>query len=138
MYTAPVTPRIVLHELPGEKRAGVLANLVEKLYLDGRRIIVWVEDEGRRQILDDYLWTFRQLSFVPHRIWVPGMESPVEPVVLVGEAVDPVDARVLVVGDELPPMEWVARFDEVHDLVPPGEAGEERAAVWRETGWPIA
>jgi len=138
MYTAPVAPRIVLHELPGEKRAGVLVRLVEGLYTEGHKVVVWVEDEGRRQILDDFLWTFRQLSFVPHRIWVSGMESPVEPVVLVGEAVNPIAARVLVVGDEMPPLEWAAEFEEVHDLIPPGEAGEARTAAWRKTGWPIA
>ncbi len=138
MYTAPVAPRIVLHELPGDKRAGVLAGLIETLFREGRRVIVWVTDEGRRQILDDYLWTFRQLSFVPHRIWTPGMESPVEPVVLVGEAVNPIAAEVLVVGDELPPMDWAAEFKEVHDLIPPGAAGEARSEAWRDTGWPTA
>ncbi len=138
MYTAPVAPRIVLHELPGAKRAGVLAGLVETLYREGRRVVVWVADEGRRQMLDDYLWTFRQLSFIPHASWVAGMESPVEPVVLVGEAVNPNAAGVLVVGDELPPMEWVAEFEEVHDLIPPGEAGAARTEAWSATGWDTA
>ena len=130
--------RVVLHELPGAKRAGVLVRLIETLYREGKRMVVWVADEGRRQILDDYLWTFRQLSFVPHLSWGPGMESPVEPVVLVGEAVNPGSATVLVVGDELPPMEWAGEFDEIHDLVPSGPAGEARTAAWRETGWTIA
>jgi DNA polymerase-3 subunit chi len=130
--------RIVLHELPGTKRAGVLARLVEELYGQGKRMVVWVADEGRRQILDGYLWTFRQLSFVPHTSWAAGMESAVEPVVLVGEAANPNAATVLVVGDDLPPLEWAGGFEEIHDLIPAGPSGEARAAAWRETGWTIA
>jgi len=97
--------------------------------------VVWVEDEGRRQILDDYLWTFRKLSFVPHCAWSPDLGTSVEePVVLTGEAVNPNGATVLVVGDELPPVEWVGSFEEVHDFVPPGDSGGERVAAWERAG----
>ncbi len=125
---------MILHQLPGEKRAGRLAELVEELYKDGRRVVVWVTDEGRRQILDDYLWTFRKLSFVPHGVWQDGMEETDDPVVLVGEAGNPNRADILVVGDQVPPFEWAARFEEIHDLIAPGQDGEARTALWREAG----
>lgn len=129
-----MAPRLILHSLPGEKRAGRLAELIEELYGAGRRVVVWVADEGRRQILDDFLWTFRKLSFVPHCLWRGGMEASDDPVVLVGEAGNPNGADVLVVGDDLPPTEWLEGFDEVHDLVPPGREGETRTQTWREKG----
>lgn len=129
-----MAPRLVLHQLPGDKRAGQLASLVEKLYDDGRRVVVWVADEGRRQILDDYLWTFRKLSFVPHCLWRGGMEETDDPVVLVGEAGNPNRAGVLVVGDEMPPIDWAVGFDEIHDLVLPGREGEARTDLWRQAG----
>ncbi len=133
-----MAPRLVLHALPGDKRAGVLAGLVEELFLAGSRVVVWVADDGRRDVLDDYLWTFRQLSFVPHCQWTPGMEPIDEPIVLVGEAADPAGARVLVIGDEIPPIDWVLRFDEVHDLIPPGAEGVSRTERWREAGLSVA
>jgi hypothetical protein len=68
-YTARVKIDVVLHSLPGDKRAGELARVVHQLYHDRRRVIVWVADDGRRQILDDFLWTFNKLAFVPHRMW---------------------------------------------------------------------
>ncbi len=109
--------------------------MVEELFTGGRRVAVWMADEGRRQILDEYLWTFRQLAFVPHVLWTAGMERPVEePVVLVGEPVNPNGATVLVVGDELPPTDWVDSFEEVHDFLEPGEEGARRLAAWREAG----
>lgn len=125
--------KLVLHELTGSKRAGELADLVETLFLDRRRVVVWVADEGRRQILDEWLWTFRKLSFVPHALWQPALGELDEPVVLVGEPANPNSGTVLVVGDELPPAEWAAGFEEVHDLLPPGADGEARRRYW--TDW---
>ncbi len=122
--------RVELHPLSGSKRAGQLARLIDELYTAGRRIVVWVEDEGRRQALDDFLWTFTKLGFVPHALWTATMGDVEDPVVLVGEPANPNHAQVLVVADEPPVGAWIAGFDEIHDLVPEGPEGAERAAAW--------
>jgi DNA polymerase-3 subunit chi len=123
--------RLELHDLPSDKRAADLARVLEGLTADRRRAIVWVADEGRRQIFDDWLWTYDRLSFVPHVLWQPSLGEVDEPVVLVGEPGNPNRATVLVVGDDLPPEEWARDFDEIHDFIPPGPAGDERRAWWR-------
>jgi len=122
--------RLELHELPEPKRAGELTKLVTQLYRARRRIVIWVEDQGRLQILDDYLWTFEKLAFIPHAIWNGGDDQRDEPIVLTSEPVNPNGAQVLVVGDGFPPGEWAAGFDEVHDLIPPEDAGTERRDFW--------
>jgi len=122
--------RLELHELATEKRAGELAVLLSKLYEARTRVVVWVADEGRRQILDDYLWTFQKLAFLPHVLWGPNLGEVEETVVLVGEPTNPNKATVLVVGDDPPPGAWASAFDEVHDLIAPGEGGDERRAFW--------
>jgi len=122
--------RLELHQLKTEKRAGELAALLSRLHESRARVVVWVADEGRRQILDDYLWTFQKLSFLPHVLWGPNLGDVEEAVALVGEPVNPNRATVLVVGDEPPPGTWAATFDEVHDLIAPGERGDERRAFW--------
>ena len=122
--------RLELHPLPGTKRAGAVAVLVERLVRSGERVALWLADEGRRALMDDYLWTFQQLAFVPHAVWSEGMGPVIEPVVLLGEPANPNGATVLVVGDGLPPEEWAASFGTVHDFLPPGEAGERRRAWW--------
>ena len=122
--------RLELHELKTDKRAGELTTLLTRLYESGERVVVWVADEGRRQILDEYLWTFQKLAFLPHILWGPNLGDVEESIVLVGEEANPNQATVLVVGDEPPPGAWAATFTEIHDLIAPGEAGEERRTFW--------
>lgn len=123
--------RLVLHDLQSDKRAGDLAQLIENLAADGRRLVVWVADEGRRQIFDGWLWTFNKLAFVPHSLWQPSLGEVEDPVVLVGEPANPNRATVLVIGDDLPPEEWARGFEEVHDLIAPGDEGSARRTWWR-------
>ena len=122
--------RLELHQLKTEKRAGELTALLSKLYESRARVVVWVADEGRRQILDDYLWTFQKLAFLPHVLWGPSLGAVEEAIALVGEPTNPNQATVLVIGDEPPPGPWAATFDEIHDLIAPGEDGEERRYFW--------
>jgi DNA polymerase IIIc chi subunit len=125
-----MAPRLHLHELPGEKRAGELAKLVEKLYRSRRKVVVWVADGGRLKVLDDYLWTYHKLAFLPHRVWQGGSVPENDPILLVSEPTAIEGYDILVVGDDVPPGNWAAGFEEVHDLVPPGEAGADRRAFW--------
>jgi len=125
-----IVARLELHPLSSEKRAGEVAGLVERLHHTRTRVVIWVADEGRRQILDEYLWTFRKMAFVPHLLWSPELGEVEDPVVLVGELANPNGATALVVGDEPPPGAWAATFDEVHDLIQPGPGGEERNEYW--------
>jgi len=122
--------RLELHDLKSDKRAGDLARVVGGLAAEQRRVVVWVADEGRRQIFDDWLWTFDRLAFVPHSIWQPSLGEVEDPVVLVGEAGNPNGATILVVGDDLPPEDWAGEFEEIHDFIPPGQTGDERRAWW--------
>ena len=119
-----------LHQLKTEKRAGELTALLSRLYESRARVVVWVADDGRRQILDDYLWTYQKLAFLPHLLWGPELGEVDEPIVLVGEPANPNHASVIVVGDDPPPGAWAATFDEVHDLIAPGESGERRTEFW--------
>ena len=119
-----------LHTLRSEKRAGELAVLLERLHGARARVVVWVADEGRRQILDDYLWTYQKLGFLPHVLWNPKLGDVDDAVVLLGEPENPNRATVLVVGDDPPPGEWAATFETIHDLIAPGPSGEEREMFW--------
>lgn len=40
--------------------------LVEKAWLEGNRVLVWLEDAPAMAAFDDLLWTFGDRSFVPH------------------------------------------------------------------------
>lgn len=121
---------VVLHTLRSPKRARQLAALLVQLHGEGARVVVWVADEGRRQILDDYLWTFEKLAFLPHILWSPPLGEVDDPIVLVGQPANPNRASILVVGDDLPDGSWAATFDVVHDLVGADEEGAARREFW--------
>lgn len=93
--------------------------------------MVWVAADRRRAALDEYLWNYEKLAFVPHAVWTKNMGDLDDPVVLVGEAVNPNHAGTLVVGDDPPPEAWAAEFDEVHDFLAPGDEGAERDQWWQ-------
>lgn len=122
--------RVMTHTLPGTKRAGLVVREVERLYSEGRKTVVWVADDRLRTVLDEYLWTFEQLAFIPHIVWTENMGEVVDPVVLVSQEANPNGAEALVVADDLPPEDWASTFDEVHDFIPPGDEGIERSAWW--------
>lgn len=125
-----IVAHIELHHLKNPKRAKQLARLLAELHEQGARVVVWVADEGRRQILDDYLWTFEKLAFVPHVLWSPALGNVEDPIVLVGDEVNPNRSSMLVIGDDLPGGPWAATFDIVHDLVGADDEGATRREFW--------
>ncbi len=122
--------QVDLHALKIPKRAKQVAELLDQLHRRGGRVVVWVADDGRRQILDNYLWTFDKLAFVPHLLWSPRLGDVDDPIVLVGEPVNPNRASMLVVGDDLPDGSWAATFEVVHDLAGADEEGTARREFW--------
>jgi DNA polymerase IIIc chi subunit len=120
-----------LHRIDGTKRAGWVVQTVQELNAAGHRVVVWVADEGRRSILDDYLWTFEQGSFIPHAIWGPALGEVPDPVVLLGEEANPNGGTDLVVADDAPPPAWAAGFDRVHDVLTADADGQERERFWQ-------
>ena len=68
----------------------------------------------------------RERSAMPN----PTVTNRAKPVSTAIEPANPNSATVLVVGDDPPPGAWAATFEEVHDLLAPGEGGEERRLFW--------
>jgi len=127
---------VILHRLTGSKKALEACRLTEMLYRQGRRVVVWVSDRGRAAVLDQYLWTFAQNSFVPHALW-DGSGSADEPVVIVtGSLANPNDATVLVVGDRLEDPGAARGWQEIHDFVTGAAEDEGKKAAWEAAGFP--
>jgi DNA polymerase IIIc chi subunit len=128
---------VILHRLSGSKKALDACRLIEGLYLAGKRVVVYCADGGRASILDSYLWTFAQQSFVPHAIW-NGESDVEEPVVLVtGAPVNPNAATVLVVADRLDDPRSAADFSEIHDLATRGAGDAGKAEAWSAAGFTV-
>lgn len=127
-------PRVVLHRLSGSKKALDACRLVEKLYLAGEKVVVWFQDQGRAAIFDQYLWTFSDTSFVPHRLVMDRGEVDEPVAIVVGELANPNQASHLVVVELPKNLKHVAGFALVHDLL---LAGEERKDRWEAAGFSV-
>lgn len=123
-----------LHILKGSKVARDVCELVERLYHQGRRVVVWVSDHQRGQVLDEYLWVFSQSSFVPHGLWqgTGPAEDPV--VVMAGSLVDPGNGDVLVLAEAATDREGLQAFSEIHEVCASAREAE-RTHFWQEAGF---
>ncbi|MCJ2114023.1 DNA polymerase III subunit chi [Methylobacterium sp. E-025] len=95
---------ILFYHLQNQPLEAVLPNLVEKSRERGWQAAIQAASEERLQALDDYLWTFRDDSFLPHGTdREPDVAS--QPVVLTLRDTNPNAAaiRFLVEGADLPP-----------------------------------
>ncbi|MGC4027531.1 MAG: DNA polymerase III subunit chi [Steroidobacteraceae bacterium] len=61
--------QIEFHTLDGESdtaRLKLACALIERSFLDGQRVLVWLDDAPQLAAFDNLLWTFGDRSFVPH------------------------------------------------------------------------
>jgi DNA polymerase IIIc chi subunit len=134
---AAKAPKVVLHRLAGTKKAHEACRLVERLYQKGERVAVFLSDSGRAAVLDEYLWTFAQHSFVPHVLW-DGQGEVEDPVVVVaGTIANPNAASVLVIGDRIADPREAAGFAEVHDFVTAAPEDEGKGKLWEDAGFKV-
>ena len=126
----------MVHRLAGSKKAHEACRLVESLYDRGLRIVLWVGDDGRAGILDQYLWTFSQSAFLPHVVWDGGpCDDPI--VILTGSVANPNRADALVVVGRLADATGAEAFGEVHDLDAGGDEDAGKAAGWEAAGFAV-
>jgi len=127
---------VTLHVLKGSKVARDVCELVERLFRQGRRVVVWVSTHHRAQVLDDYLWVFSQSSFVPHGMW-QGTGPVEDPVVVMAESiVDPGNGDVLVLAEAATEREGLVGFSEIHEVCS-GATEADRTRFWQEAGYRV-
>jgi DNA polymerase-3 subunit chi len=56
----------ILAEDSDSARLKTTCSLIEKAWLAGERVLVWLDDEAAAAAFDNLLWTFGDRSFVPH------------------------------------------------------------------------
>lgn len=128
---------VIIHKLSRKKKALDACLLAERLYKAGRRSLVWIPDSGRAAMLDQYLWTFSQYSFVPHALCQDGgtCEEPVA--VVAGTIWNPNRADVLLVVGRLDPGDSGVRFAEIHDLDAGTDEDVGKPEAWEAAGFEV-
>ena len=136
--------RIDFYVLGGEESAAryeLIAKLSEKAAGRKQNVFVFSEDKQELANLDDILWSFRSVSFVPHAL----IDDPVSSLV----DTDPVqlsssepgfDRQVLInLSTEVPP--FFSRFERTLEIVNDDpsvrDPGRDRYRFYQQRGYPL-
>jgi len=123
-----------------EPRARLLlgCRLVEKAYLAGQRVFVWLADTAALASFDELLWTFSDRSFVPHELLQEDAQWDECPVLLGCQSCPSEGYDLLLNLDGEPPADALSRSPrilEILDAEPTGrQAARERYRRYRERG----
>jgi DNA polymerase-3 subunit chi len=130
-------------EAGGDARARFACRLTEKVYRLGHRVVVHTDGEAAARRLDELLWTWRDGSFVPHRVWDAGVsedDAAATPVFVAAGEDCGLEADVLInLGASVPG--FFSRFERVVEIVD-GDAesrnlSRQRFAFYRDRGYPM-
>jgi DNA polymerase-3 subunit chi len=130
------------HHLERRRVDQALPDLLERMYAEGRRIVVRAPSDEVVEALNDRLWTYNDASFLPHG--AAGDGSPAtQPIFLTGKVENPNAATVLVVlagaqtGPDDPSFDSVIRLFDGRDEEAIGEARREWKRI-KDEGGPLS
>jgi len=113
--------------------------LLEKAYLRGHRVFVYCSNHDDAIRIDEYLWTFKDDSFVPHNLQGEGPMPP--PAVQIGFDAEPrgFNDILLNMSAIIPP--FYARFRRIMQVVAAEESAKEISRMqykaYRKLGFKI-
>jgi DNA polymerase-3 subunit chi len=108
-----------------ESKLGFACKLAKKAYDGGRKLVVFTPDAAVADEFDRQLWTFSQLSFVPHVRAGHALAAVTPIIITVDDSGLPHHEALLNLGDEPPP--FFSRFEQLREIVTTDEADRGRA-----------
>lgn len=118
--------RVDFYDLPEDNGIdGYACKIAKKAWSAGNRVHIHTQSEERARYMDDLLWTFRDISFIPHEIYT-GSENEETPVT-VGYGHDfPESSQVIINLDKGIP-EFVNKFERIVEIVGGDETNKQFA-----------
>ena len=113
--------------------------LAEEFFSRGKRILIVVKDEEQGKVLDQFIWTWRKTSFIPHAFLRGEEDEAVEPILIsTGKNCD-FGASVLIMAEPCP-LEFMRRFEQACDFAELydralHEEARKRFVLYRENGF---
>jgi DNA polymerase-3 subunit chi len=120
-------------KLDKPERAHLLHDIAELHFLEGRHVVVKVEDDNRGMTLDNFLWTWKRDSFIPHALDNGAVDCMNEPVVITAHERNCNAAQVVVFGNPSS-VDFARRFELVYDFAElfDGQKLKESRSRWRQ------
>jgi DNA polymerase-3 subunit chi len=134
----PVT-RVEFVRLERPEKSRNLCELAEEFYLLGQRVLVLVQDDNQGVTLDQFMWTWKKGSFLPHAYENGTVECLDEPVVITVHEENANGAQVLVAGKPCSlnfarQFQTVVDFAEIYDEKL-RDLSRDRYRAYREAGF---
>jgi len=94
-------------------RLQVAARLADKAFQRGHRIFINAADESQARSLDEFLWSYRPASFLPHGL----LGTPEASRIAIGWGHEPGDHDDLLINLQLNVPPFIGRFQRVAEVV---------------------
>lgn len=135
-----MSTEIIFYLLPENNMDACLRSicqLVAKYYHPEKKIYLRTSTPTMSQQLDDLLWTFHDISFLPHQILANNLQTTSAPILLSDKLPSNAEGDVLFnLSDEIP--SFYARFKQVIEIIVNDEklkaAGRIRYKYYKEHG----
>ncbi len=99
--------------------------IAKKAWATGNRVHIHTQSEEKAKGMDDLLWTFRDISFVPHELY-NGIENEDTPVTVGFGNNFPEQSQVVINLDhEIP--DFISNFDRIVEIVGGDETNKQHA-----------
>ena len=134
-------PRIDFYVLPDASPQGrhlLACRLTEKALAQGLDVYVHTESREQARVLDDLLWTYKDVGFIPHALDDDPQAGAVPVVLGHGAGSHPGQAGVLINLNTAVP-DFFERFERITELVDQSEAvkqgARQRFRFYKERGY---
>ncbi|QEI07704.1 DNA polymerase III subunit chi [Pigmentiphaga aceris] len=121
-------------------RLRTACEIVKRHYQAGHKVVVWCRDPARLAAFDKLLWSFEDISFVPHVFAKDALAAQTPVVLTADEGETPHHQWLLNLDDAWPPI--YARFEKLIEVVSNDaadrEAARNRWRFYQGCGHPIA
>jgi len=129
--------RVTFYDIPAQQRWSKIQTLAEAALRKSKPMVIHCENPGVARELDEWLWTFRDDSFLPHEFVAPGgsLKDAEARIVLVAAEMNPNQAGILVQEAPVRP-EFAQTFASIIDFVDHRaphmlQASRQRYKDWR-------
>lgn len=122
-----------------QSRERLACAIAAKAFGQGYRVFLYTDEAAEAERLDELLWTFRDVSFLPHARYRSGGPAE-EPILIGGDEPPPGCSDVLINLTQTVPL-FFSRFQRVLEVVDHGDAARaqarDRFRFYRERGYAL-
>jgi DNA polymerase III subunit chi len=117
-----------------------VCKLADKAYQNKLKTFIYTDSEETSRNVDIQLWTFRDISFLPHKIDSPKLPQPLPPIVI-GHTPPPAEYNNVLINLTATIPNFVTDFSHIIEIILPNEEAQQiiaaHGAQYQQHGYEI-